>query len=805
MSKQQKLIPDEMNYARDVVDVSVEDEMKESFLAYSLSVITSRAIPDIRDGLKPVQRRILYSMLRMGIRPDSPHRKSARVVGDTMGRYHPHGDTAIYDALVRMGQSFSRGMTLIDPQGNFGSLDDPPAAPRYTECRLSEAAMAMVRELDEDTVGFRPTYDGESTEPTYLPALLPNLLLNGTTGIAVGMATNMPTHNLAEIHAAVTLVMNKRRPKPTVDELLAVLPGPDFPSGGIVIDDGIRTAYETGRGSIRIRARAHVEDVGRGRQAIMVTELPYLIGPERVIGKLKELNETGRVEGIADFKNLSDRHSGLRLQITVKPGYNPQAVLGELYRLTPMEESFGINNVVLVDGEPRTVGLYDLCHHYIDHRLEVVVRRTRFRRDRAKERLHIVDGLIVALEAIDEVVATIRASEDTAAARKALMDRFSLSRIQTDHILDMPLKRLTALEVRRLEAERTELETSITHYSKLLDSEKTQRSLVLAELEEAVEQFGRVRRTEILHPDDLPIFDTVKVAADVAEEPCVVTLSTSGQVGRIPAEGGKRATPGRHDVLVAQALTRTTATVTAVTSEGRALHALAAELADGEGRARGAGAAQAFGTNRGEIIHTVVAESNEHLVLVTAQGAAKRVTLREVQETRGGKHLLKLKGNDRVIAAFAAPDGIDLVLVASDGQVLRTPVDGISVQGRGAAGVAGMKLRDGASVVAAAPVLGDDALVTVADDASVKATPLSELETKGRGGIGVRVSRLSDGASLTLAHIGPPLGLLAVMVSDTDPKKPDPAPVPLILETTKRDLVSTASERQILAIGPARW
>jgi len=805
MSKQQKLLPDDRPFARQVVEVPVADEMKESFLAYSLSVITARAIPDVRDGLKPVQRRILYSMLRMGVRPDSPHRKSARVVGDTMGRYHPHGDAAIYDALVRMGQTFSRGMTLIDPQGNFGSLDDPPAAPRYTECRLTEAAMAMVRELDEDTVEFRPTYDGEATEPVSLPGLLPNLLLNGTTGIAVGMATNMPTHNLAEVHAAVALVMKKRRPKPTTDELMAVLPGPDFPSGGILVDDGIREAYETGRGTIRLRARAHVEDIGRGRQAIVVTELPYLVGPERVIAKLKELNETGRVAGISDFKNLSDRHTGLRLQVAVKPGHNPQAVLGELYRLTPLEETFGINNVVLVDGEPRTLGIYDLCRHYIDHRLEVVVRRTNHRLARAEERLHIVAGLLIALDAIDEVVAIIRGSEDAATAREALMDRFSLSRNQTDHILDMPLKRLTALETRRLEEEREELEAAIGDFKQLLKSETRRRTLVVAELTEAVEAFGRPRRTEIVHPDDLPVFDTTEVAEDVADEPCVVTLTTSGQIGRSPADGARRSAPGRHDVLVASLLTRTPATVTAVTSEGRALQVLAAELADGAGRARGAGAAQAFGTNRGESIYTVVAEGDEHLVLATAGGMTKRLTLDEVRSTRNGKPLLKLKTGDRVMAAFTAPSGVDVVLVASDGQVLRTPVDGISVQGRGAAGVAGMKLRPGATVVGAAVILGEDVLITVTDDGGVKATPVSELDAKGRGGVGVRATRLGDGTTLTLAHVGPPMGLLAIMASDDDPKKPDPNPVPLVLEPTRRDLVSAPSERQILAIGPARW
>ncbi|MEC9000297.1 MAG: DNA topoisomerase (ATP-hydrolyzing) [Actinomycetota bacterium] len=805
MATQQKLIEDPEDFAREVVKVPVDQEMRESFLAYSLSVITSRAIPDVRDGLKPVQRRILYSMLRMGVRPDTPHRKSARVVGDTMGRYHPHGDAAIYDALVRMGQPFARGMTLVDPQGNFGSLDDPPAAPRYTECRLTEAAMAMVRELDEDTCEFRPTYDAEATEPTYLPALLPNLLLNGTTGIAVGMATNMPTHNLAEVHAAVTLVMNKRRPKPTIDELMAVLPGPDFPSGGIVVDDGIREAYETGRGSIRIRARAHVEDVGRGRQAIVVTELPYQVGPERVIGKLKELNEAGKVAGISDFKNLSDRHTGLRLQVAVKPGHNPQAVLGELYRLTPLEESFGINNVVLVAGEPRTLGLYDLCRYYIEHRLEVVVRRTEFRLARAEDRLHIVAGLLVALNAIDEVVAIIRGSNDTTVAREALMERFDLSRVQTDHILDMPLKRLTALEVQRLEEERDELEAAIADHRALLKSEKRQRTLVLTELGEAVEQFGRERRTEIMDPDDLPVFDAVEMADDVADEPCVVTLSTSGQIGRVPAEGGRRATPGRHDVLLASVLTRTTSTVTAVTSEGRALQVLAAELADGEGRARGSGAAQTFGTNRGEAIHTLAADGDEHLMVVTAQGMAKRLTLNEVRETKAGKPLLKLKAGDRVVAAFTAPDGVDMVMVASDGQVLRTAMGGISIQGRGAAGVAGMKLRAGATVVAACPVLADDFLVTVTDDGCAKATPIAEFEAKGRGGVGVRTTKLADGTALTTARVGPTMGLLAVMASDDDPKKADPTPVPLMLEATGRDLVSTASERQVLVLGPSRW
>ena len=396
-----------------------------------------------------------------------------------MGRYHPHGDAAIYDALVRMGQDFSRGMTLVDKQGNFGSLDDPPAASRYTECRLAETAMEMLREIDEDTVDFRPTYDGESEEPSCLPALLPNLLINGTSGIAVGMATNMPTHNLTEVAAAISLIMKKRRPKPTIKEIMDIIPGPDFPSGGLIINDNLEEIYKSGKGTIRIRAKAHIEPSGKNRQAVVITELPYLVGPERIISKLKELNEASKLTGVMDFKNLSDRESGLKIQITVKPGHNPQAVLAELYKLTPLEETFSINNVVLVDGEPKTLGIYDLCDHYIKHRLQVVVRRTNYRLTQAKARLNIVKGLLIALDSIDEVVSIIRKSEDTAEARSALMKKFKLTQIQTDHILDMPLKRLTALEKRKLEEEQAELKKAIAGFNALLKSDTRQKTLVI--------------------------------------------------------------------------------------------------------------------------------------------------------------------------------------------------------------------------------------------------------------------------------------------------------------------------------------
>lgn len=398
---------------RRVLDTPVADEMSESFLAYSLSVITARAIPDVRDGLKPVQRRILYAMDDMGLRPDRPHRKCAGVVGDTMGKYHPHGDGAIYDALTRMGQDFSRVVTLIDPHGNFGSLDDPPAAYRYTECRLTPAAQDMLAELDENTVEFRPTFDGQRDEPVVLPGRLPNLLVNGTSGIAVGMATNMASHNLREVADLIELVMTQRRPKPTIEQIMAVIPGPDFPSGGIVVDDGLAEAYATGRGTFRIRATAEITRVTKNRQGIVVTELPYNVGPERVLTRAQDLIRDGKIAGIADVKNLSDRSSGLRLVFECKAGVNPKAVLTELYRQTPLEESFGINNVVLVNGVPTTMGVAQLAQHYIDHRLEVIVRRTEHRLARAQAKLHLLEGRLIALDAIDLVVSIIRSSQDT--------------------------------------------------------------------------------------------------------------------------------------------------------------------------------------------------------------------------------------------------------------------------------------------------------------------------------------------------------------------------------------------------------
>ncbi|MDG1845605.1 MAG: DNA topoisomerase 4 subunit A [Acidimicrobiales bacterium] len=794
-------------FAREILEVPVAKEMSESFLAYSLSVITARAIPDIRDGLKPVQRRILFSMLGMGLRPTNPHRKCARVVGDTMGKYHPHGDMAIYEALVRMGQNFARMVTLVDPHGNFGSLDDPPAAARYTECRLTDAAMEMVREIEEDTVDFRPTYDGESSEPICLPGLLPNLLVNGTSGIAVGMATNMPTHNLREVYAAIELVMKKRRPKPTIKELLSLLPGPDFPSGGIIINDDLQEAYTTGRGSFRIRAKVEFEKITRSRQGIVVTELPYMVGPEKVVKRINELVVADKLEGVTDAKNLSDRKSGLRLLITLKPNVNPQAVLGELFRQTPLEDSFGINNVVLVNGVPETLGIYDLCKHYVDHRLNVVIRRTQFRLERAQERLHIVMGLIVALENIDRVVTIIRGSADVEEAKSSLRKELKLSEIQATHILDMQLRRLTALEMQKIIDERDELSGQINEYKKLLGSEQRQRATVLNELKETVDVYGTDRKTEIISVSDIPVYDDVPLVneQEVPDEACLVTLSTSGRIGRTSIEDGNRSTPGQHDVLVSSTLTSTHSPVFAITSEGRALNIRAVEIGEVKGRSRGSSSAQIFATGKGEQILTVISPNEENLVLVTSNGVAKRITPSELAETPNGKQVIKLKPNDKLAAAFCCPNGVDVIVVASDAQTLRTPVDNISIQGRNAAGVLGMKLRDGVKVIGAGAALGDGAVITVTDIGTAKATPFEEITTKGRGGTGIRITKFTKEKSLVLAKVVGPDVVLAIMATDEDPKKADPVPVDLPLEPTKRDLVSVKTERKILDIGPPRW
>ena len=813
MPRQTQLFDGE--FAREVIEVPVSSELGESFLAYSLSVITSRAIPDVRDGLKPVQRRILHSMMSNGLRPDRPHRKCAGVVGDTMGKYHPHGDGSIYDALTKMGQDFSRNVTLVDPHGNFGSLDDPPAAYRYTECRLSQAALEMLDEIDEDTVEMRPTFDGERDEPLYLPARLPNLLVNGTSGIAVGMATNMPGHNLREIAEAIKLVMTKRRPKPTVEELMAAVPGPDFPSGGIIVDDDIAEAYRTGRGSFRIRARVEVVDLTRARQGLVVTELPFQVGPERVVTRIQDMVRNGKLPMVTDIKNTSDRHTGLRIEIELRPGANAQAVLTELYRQTPLEETFGVNNVVLVDGNPTTLGLYDLCHHYIEHRLDVVRRRTAFRLDKARRRLHLVEGLLIALDAIDLVVSIIRSSQDVAEAKGRLIDELSLSDVQAVHILDMQLRRLTALAKLELQAEADELRGHIDDFEKILASDQRQRTIVAKELEDLVERFGTERRSTIVHPDHLDDVTLEQVAAVAAanrtDDPCVVALSQSGMLGREPVDGPKPATFGRHDVLVQRVATTTHSQIWALTSKGRVLPTAVEAVAEVSGRSRGTASGELFALDKGESIRLLVpgpsatGDAPPPVLMVTTLGTMKRIAVDELVGTPPGKPAIKLKPGDTVVAAFPAPDGLDLIAVASNAQAMRCEVASVTVQGRGAGGVTGMKLSDGATVVGAGIADEHAVVLTVSDAQTAKVTDASELPTKGRATSGLRITKFRNEKRLDWAYVGPEDGVLLVVGTEDNPSRPDPAAEPLTIPHTGRDLVSKATRRRLLAIGFGRW
>src|SRR5689334_11532898 len=578
------------DFEENIVDIDVAEEMRGSYLEYAYSVIYSRALPDARDGLKPVQRRILYQMNEMGLRPDRAHVKCARVVGEVMGRLHPHGDSAIYDALARMAQPWAMRLPLVDGHGNFGSMggDDQPAAMRYTEARLTAAAMEMVAAIDEDTVDFIPNYDGSETQPEVLPAGIPNLLVNGTAGIAVGMATNMAPHNLGEVVAAARHLL--RHPDASLDALMRYVPGPDLPTGGRIVGlDGIREAYETGRGIFRTRATTRIEQLTPRQTGIVVTELPYSIGPEKVVARIKDLVQAKKLNGISDLKDLTDRNRGLHLVIEVRSGFNPEAVLAELYRLTPMEETFGINNVALVDGQPRVLGLRELLEIFVAHRLEVVRRRTEYRRRKRAERLHLVEGLVIALLNIDEVIQVIRSSDDSAAAKRRLMEIFELSDIQAQYILDTPLRRLTRYDRLELEREQDELRADIASLTEILESDAKLRELVSGELAEVAKKFGTPRRTVLLE-GGAAAATVAAVPLEVADDPCVVLMSASGLMARVAIAPGVSAADGAasgdqdervlvppaddasraaHDVVVSAVRATARGTVGLVTSAGR--------------------------------------------------------------------------------------------------------------------------------------------------------------------------------------------------------------------------------------------
>jgi len=845
--------PPPEEFEENIVDIDVAEEMRGSYLEYAYSVIYQRALPDARDGLKPVQRRILYQMNQMGLRPDRGHVKCARVVGDVMGRLHPHGDSAIYDALVRLAQPWAMRLPLIDGHGNFGSLggDDAPAAMRYTECRLTEAAMQMVASIDEDTVDFGPNYDGQETEPQVLPAGIPNLLVNGTSGIAVGMATNMAPHNLSEVIAAARHLL--KNPDASLDQLMRFVPGPDLPTGGRIVGlDGVREAYATGRGIFRTRATATIEQLNARKTGIVITELPYGIGPEKVISRIKDLVQAKKITGISDLKDLTDRRRGLNLVVEVRSGFNPEAILSELYRLTPMEETFGINNVALVDGQPRVLGLRELLTIYVDHRLEVTRRRSEYQRRKRAERLHLVDGIIIALLNIDEVIQVIRSSDDAAEARRRLTEIFDLSEVQAQYILDTPLRRLTRYDRLELEREQETLRAEIAELTEILQSDARLRDLVSGEMADLARKFGTPRRTVLLEGGAAV---TAAVPLEVADDPCVVVLSTTGLLARFPAaedqdyperargdspprqlnEGVDRgssplaqAGPDRaaHDIVASAVSATARGTIGAVTSAGRMIRLSVLEIPalppnDAAPSLSGGHPVTEFVTlEQGETVLALatVEGAGSGVALGTASGVVKRV-LPDYPANRDEFELITLREGDRVVgAAQLTGDDAELVFVTTDAQLLRFPAASVRPQGRPAGGMAGIRLSDGASAVwfgaigpaasgitrPGAGAAGETVVVTVAgragalpgaSAASVKVTPFAEYPPKGRATGGVRCQRLLKGEDrlvMAWAGAGPPLGATEAGV-----------PVDLSGMQGRRDGSGTPLTRQLAHIGPA--
>ncbi|HEY0903150.1 MAG TPA: DNA topoisomerase IV subunit A [Marmoricola sp.] len=765
--------PPPEDFEEQIVDIDVGDEMRASFLEYAYSVIYARALPDARDGLKPVQRRILYAMHDMGLRPDRGHVKSSRVVGEVMGRFHPHGDTAIYDALVRQAQSWSLRVPTVDGHGNFGSPDDLPAAMRYTECRMAPAALAMTATLDEDTVDFRPNYDGREVEPAVLPAAIPHLVVNGATGIAVGMATNMAPHNLVEVIQALRHLIS--HPEADLEALMRFVPGPDLPTGGKIIGlDGVRDAYETGRGSFKMRATARIESVTPRRKGIVVTELPYGVGTERVIESIKKLVQAKKLQGIADVKDLTDRAKGLQLVIEVKNGFHPEALLEQLYKSTPMEDSFGINAVALVDGQPRTLGLKEMLEVFLQHRFDVVRRRSTHRRGKAADRLHLVEGLLLAILDIDEVIELIRGSDNAEQARERLMTVFDLTEIQANYILDMPLRRLTKFSKIELDKERDELLATIAGLDEILGDEAQLRKVVADELADVAKTYGTPRRTVLLEASGVATKATA-TPLEVADDPCFVYLSSSGLLARTtdveaPGDGGGRV---RHDVIVSAVRSTARGEVGVVTSAGRVRKLGVLDLPSLPSTANhpnlqgGAPVGEFLTLDPDErpLALTTFDPDSPGLALGTAQGVVKRVNPEHL--SRDEWEVITLRDGDSVVGAVQLTTGEEeLCFVTDDAQLLHFGAAGVRPQGRSGGGIAGIKVAAGARVASFGAFDPADAVVVTISGASsalpgtepgsVKVTPFDEYPGKGRATGGVRCHRFLKGEdTLVFAWAGP--------------------------------------------------
>mgnify|MGYP000179528393 FL=1 len=736
-----------------IIDINIEDEMKKSYLDYAMSVIVSRALPDVRDGLKPVHRRILFAMSELGLTPDKPYRKSARVVGDVLGKYHPHGDSSVYDAMVRLAQDFNTRYPLVDGHGNFGSVDgDSPAAMRYTEVRMTKLTLEMLRDINKETIDFRPNFDETLKEPVVLPSRFPNLLVNGSSGIAVGMATNIPPHNLREVIDGIVMLIDN--PDVDIDELMKVIKGPDFPTGAMIMGtEGIKSAFRTGRGKIQIRAVANIEENGKGKNRIIVTEIPYQVNKAALIEKIAELVRDKKLDGISDLRDESDRE-GMRIVIELKKDANPNVVLNNLYKQTQLQVTFGVIMLALVDDEPRILNLKQMLSYYVQHQKEVVIRRTKYDLNKAEERAHIIEGLKIALDHIDEIINIIRSSKEEAIAKQRLMESFSLSDKQAQAILDMRLRRLTGLEREKLEEEYEGLIKEINWYKEILSSERILLDLIKRELIEIKEKYGDQRRTKIM-----PAVDDIDIEDMIEKEDVIITLTHSGYIKRIPEStykiqrrGGKGITgltTKENDFVENLVVTSTHDTILFFTNKGKAYLLKAYEIPEGKRQAKGTNIVNLLNLGKDERITAVIPideyDPESNLIFVTKNGLIKRVKMHLFKNIRrNGIIAINLKDNDELIQVKKTDGNKELMLVTANGMAIRFNENDVREMGRNATGVKAITLSEDDEVVAMDLVEEGKYLLVVSEYGYGKRTEIDEYRIQSRAGKGLKTYHIKD-------------------------------------------------------------
>ncbi len=753
---------DEQNIGN-LMPLELEDELKKSFISYAMAVIVSRALPDVRDGFKPVHRRIIYAMTELGVTPDKPHRKSARIVGDVLGKYHPHGDSAVYNSMVRMAQSFSMRYLLVDGQGNFGSVDgDDPAAMRYTEARMSKICLELTRDLDKETVDFYPNFDETLMQPEVLPSRFPNLLVNGSSGIAVGMATNIPPHNLGEVIDGVCHMID--HPDCTVEDLMQFIKGPDFPTGAVILGkSGIHEAYRTGKGRIIVRAKTDIEPMGNGRDRIVVTEIPYMVNKARLVEKIAELVHEKRLEGVSDIRDESDRR-GMRIVIELKKDVNANVVLNFLYKHTQLQDTFGAIMLALVNGEPKYLSLREMIRHYIDHQKDVIVRRTRYDLNKAEARAHILEGLLIALDHIDEVIALIRASRTDAEARDGLMSRFGLTEKQATAILDMRLRRLTGLERDKIEAEYQELLKQIEYFRAVLANERMVLDIIKTEITDIRNRFADERRTEITALDgEINVMDLIQ------EEDMVVTLTHFGYVKRLPKatyraqkRGGKGiigATTREEDFVEQLFVTSTHDPLMFFTDRGRAYQLRCYEIPEAGRMARGTAIVNLLPIEGGEKVTAMLPVPEEkmaghYLVMATRMGLIKRTELKDFENLRrSGLIAIVLREEDELIGVALTDGTRDVLLGTRGGMAIRFSETDVRVMGRVSMGVKSIELAEGDEVVAMSIVEEGEQVLSITRNGFGKRTEIDEYRVQSRGGKGIKAMNLTEKTGLLAGQL----------------------------------------------------